>query len=92
MARYTESDQGTQRDRNEDYVYSFKLVDVFGLVVADGLGGHNAGHVASDLAARTFGESFQQLDSGDLDEAYEEAVQYVKDFDVDQLGETEDRQ
>ena len=68
MARYTESDQGKERDRNEDYVYSFKLVDVFGLVVADGLGGHNAGHVASETAARAFGESFQQLNSGDLDE------------------------
>jgi protein phosphatase len=68
MARYTESDQGKQRDRNEDHVYSFKLDDVYGLVVADGLGGHNAGHIASETAARAFGESFQQLNSDDLDE------------------------
>ena len=72
MARYTESDQGKQRDQNEDYVYSFKLDTVFGLVVADGLGGHNAGHIASENAAKTFGESFQQLTSQELDE---EAVQ-----------------
>lgn len=64
MARYTESVRGEQRDRNEDYTYSFKLDDIFGLVVADGLGGHNAGHVASELAAKTFGESFQRLRSG----------------------------
>jgi protein phosphatase len=68
MARYTESDQGKQRDQNEDYVYSFKLDTVFGLVVADGLGGHNAGHIASETAAKTFGESFQQLTSQELDE------------------------
>jgi len=67
MARYTESDQGKQRDRNEDYTYSFKLDDVFGLVVADGLGGHNAGHIASETAVKTFGESFQQLNAGALD-------------------------
>jgi len=67
MTRSTKSHQGRQRDRNEDYGYSFKLDDVFGLVVADGLGGHNAGHVASEVAAKTFGESFQQLNSGDLD-------------------------
>lgn len=67
MARYTESNQGKQRDRNEDYTYSFKLDDVFGLVVADGLGGHNAGHIASELAAKTVGESFQQVNSGTPD-------------------------
>lgn len=64
MTRSIKSDQGRQRDRNEDYGYSFKLDDTFGLVVADGLGGHNAGHVASEVAAKTFGESFQQLNAG----------------------------
>jgi len=91
MARYTESDQGKQRDRNEDYVYSFKLDDVYGLVVADGLGGHNAGHVASELAARTFGESFQQLNSGDLDEeAVRLSFEDAEDAVHEKIGESPD--
>ncbi|QFU84383.1 PP2C family protein-serine/threonine phosphatase [Natronorubrum aibiense] len=68
MARYTESIQGKQRDENEDYTCNYKLDDIFGSVVADGLGGHNAGHVASETAAKTFGKSFQQLNSDNLDE------------------------
>ncbi|WP_226013277.1 protein phosphatase 2C domain-containing protein [Halomicrobium salinisoli] len=64
MARYTQSDRGEQRERNEDHAFSFKLGDVFGVGVADGLGGHAAGQVASELASATFAESFQELYDG----------------------------
>lgn len=67
MSVYTESDQGRQRDRNEDFVHSFEVEEVHGLVVADGLGGHNAGHIASEVAATQFSECFQEKYSGEID-------------------------
>jgi len=55
------SDTGLVRAHNEDAVLVFeaqnqgdKAADVFGLfILADGMGGHQAGEVASSLAART---------------------------------------
>jgi PPM family protein phosphatase len=52
---------GARRDRNEDFCLTFAGVTgghfaslPFGLyIVADGMGGHSDGHVASNLAART---------------------------------------
>ncbi|WP_324665855.1 PP2C family protein-serine/threonine phosphatase [Haloarcula sediminis] len=98
MARYTESIQGRQRERNEDHAYSFKLDDLYGLVVADGLGGHAAGDVASELAARTFGDSIRRLHSGALDaeavrlsfEDADEALhrEMATDADTDGMGST----
>ncbi|WP_225335991.1 protein phosphatase 2C domain-containing protein [Halomicrobium urmianum] len=67
MARYTQSDRGKQREENEDHAFSFRLGDVFGVGVADGLGGHAAGQVASELASTTFAESFQELYDGGVD-------------------------
>ncbi len=51
----TESDVGQVRAGNEDSVYSNPESGVF--VVADGMGGHAAGEVASAIASRTIGDS-----------------------------------
>jgi len=48
------TDKGRTRDRNEDYVWVDDTAGAY--VVADGLGGHAAGDVASRLAATTAGE------------------------------------
>jgi protein phosphatase len=68
MPVYTESDQGKQRDRNEDFVHSFEVDGVQVLMVADGLGGHSAGHIASEMAATQFSECFQKKYSGEISE------------------------
>ena len=51
----TRSDVGRVRDSNEDSVFTNRDSGVF--VVADGMGGHAAGEVASAIASRTIGDS-----------------------------------
>ncbi len=48
------------RDNNEDNLLVIKLPDAHLLAVADGLGGHSAGEVASQMAVDTLREIFEQ--------------------------------
>jgi len=55
------TDVGQRRTRNEDAVGFFEPTDRSGsylLVIADGVGGSNAGEVASQLAVETIGHAF----------------------------------
>lgn len=58
------TDVGLQRDHNED---TFRCLDEYSLyLVADGMGGHNSGEIASAMAAegmRTFFESTEKDDA-----------------------------
>jgi protein phosphatase len=62
------SDVGRERERNEDSFYAIQSVmesdfrkDAFGLfIVADGMGGHQKGEVASSLAARVSANTILQ--------------------------------
>lgn len=58
-----DTDPGCVRPNNED---SFAIEDELGLlVVADGMGGHNSGEVASELATTTIRDFARQLLGGD---------------------------
>ncbi len=48
------SDVGRQRQQNEDYIWVNEQTRLY--IVADGMGGHEAGDVASQLAATTVGQ------------------------------------
>src|SRR5258708_22777510 len=58
------SDGGPQREHNEDSFVVLKEYDVF--VVADGMGGHRAGDVASKIATETISEFFRTTANEDV--------------------------
>src|SRR3954471_24660964 len=58
------SDVGLQREHNEDSYVVLKEYDLF--VVADGMGGHRAGDVASKLATETISEFFRSTANDDV--------------------------
>jgi PPM family protein phosphatase len=58
------SDVGLQREHNEDSYVVLKEFDLF--VVADGMGGHRAGDVASKLATETISEFFKSTANDDV--------------------------
>jgi protein phosphatase len=51
------SDVGQQREHNEDSFCILPEYDLF--IVADGMGGHRAGHIASTMATHTIASFFQ---------------------------------
>ncbi len=58
------TDVGLQREHNEDSFIVLKEYDLF--VVADGMGGHRAGDVASKLATETISEFFRSTANEDV--------------------------
>jgi len=59
-----QTDVGRQRKHNEDHVLLRLEQDLF--VVADGMGGHNAGDVASKLATTSLGNFYEATQAGDV--------------------------
>jgi len=68
------TDIGRVRDRNEDFLAYFDTFNGHVFVVCDGMGGHNAGDVASELAVETVGRVFNQKYYPNPFEALEEAM------------------
>jgi len=61
------TDTGLVRDHNEDNFAFLDLGDMVLFVVADGMGGHDAGEIASDVAVRTVCSEVRKGDGWDLD-------------------------
>ena len=84
------SDVGCRRSRNEDTIGFFPPSDRAGTylaVIADGVGGTNAGDVASQLAVKTIGDGFFAGPAGETTgEALYRCLQAANDAIVDQAA------
>ncbi len=71
------TDSGKVRDHNEDSVIIVRNnSDEYLLLVADGMGGHRAGEIASSIAITHLGKRFKELGSIG---SKEEAINWLKD-------------
>jgi protein phosphatase len=71
---YKISEKGNFREINEDYIgYNFHNESNL-LVVADGMGGHNAGEIASKIAVETIMRHIEQLKEPNVEEELINAV------------------
>lgn len=61
MQLHGRSTVGLVREKNEDAYAIYQSENYIGIIVADGLGGHNHGEVASDLAVKLFKTYFDQI-------------------------------
>lgn len=78
MLTYYQTDTGRVRSHNEDSVTIVKnLTSEYLMIVADGMGGHKAGEVASSLVVTEMGKRFSELSSIGTKE---EAVNWLKEM------------
>ncbi|MCY6372362.1 Stp1/IreP family PP2C-type Ser/Thr phosphatase [Clostridium ganghwense] len=75
------SDKGNIREINEDYLGFYEDHKVKLYVIADGMGGHNAGDVASKVAVESCINYIKQLkEIKDIDKVLREAITYANEI------------
>ena len=82
MQTFYFTDPGKVRDHNEDNVIILNNTNnEFVLAVADGMGGHKAGEIASKIAIDTITNSFEEIESlGKKEDAIEWIRTIVQDI------------
>jgi serine/threonine protein phosphatase PrpC len=71
------TDRGRVRDRNEDFLSYSDTINGHLFVVCDGMGGHNAGDVASELGVNTLKDFLNESYISNPFEALEKAILYA---------------
>lgn len=87
------TDVGQKRTNNQDYVNRYKNragIDL--IVLADGMGGHRAGHIASEMAATDLGISWVDTQIHTLNDVREwfSTVLEEENQKIHELGQTEE--
>lgn len=78
------SDVGQRRKVNEDaagYFESKNNIPI--MMVCDGIGGHNAGEVASSMALMSIGQAWEKMELDDIEEVYQWLIQKIEEVNKD---------
>ncbi|HFI0232330.1 TPA: Stp1/IreP family PP2C-type Ser/Thr phosphatase [Streptococcus suis] len=87
------TDVGQKRSNNQDYINCYKNRAGIDLVVlADGMGGHRAGHIASEMAATDLGAAWVDTQLVTLNDAREWLIAIIdaENQKIHELGQTEE--
>ncbi|HEM3560197.1 Stp1/IreP family PP2C-type Ser/Thr phosphatase [Streptococcus suis] len=87
------TDVGLKRSNNQDYVNRYtNRAGVDLIVLADGMGGHRAGHVASEMTATDLGIAWVDTQLSTLNDVREWMVQFIdqENKKIHELGQTEE--
>ncbi len=92
MKTFSITDIGQRRDMNQDYVYTSEkpvgnLPNLF--IVADGMGGHNAGDYASKYTVETIVDVISKSEQTEPVAIMEEAIQTANRMLIDRANENE---
>ena len=80
------SDVGQRRKVNEDAAGYFESKNHIPLMmVCDGIGGHNAGEIASSMALMSIGQSWEKTNIENMEEAYQWIVHKIEEANDDIL-------
>ena len=72
------SDVGQRRKVNEDAAGYFESKNNIPLMmVCDGIGGHNAGEIASAMALMSIGQAWEKIEFNDIEEVYQWLIQKI---------------
>ncbi|WP_159547787.1 Stp1/IreP family PP2C-type Ser/Thr phosphatase [Streptococcus halichoeri] len=87
------TDIGQKRSNNQDFVNKFDNKKGTTLIVlADGMGGHRAGNIASEMTVTDLGRQWTQNDLSDLNEVKNWLVETIEEENkrIYEMGQTED--
>ena len=100
MRAFSKTDKGKRREMNQDYVYTSegRIGNLPNLcILADGMGGHNAGDYASRYTVETIVDSIEKDEQKEPVSIIEQAIQRANqailekaktDIDLDGMGTT----
>lgn len=88
-----QTDIGLKRSNNQDFINKYtNKSDITLIVLADGMGGHRAGNIASEMAVTDLGRSWVNTDFTELSEIRDwmfEAIE-AENQKIYELGQTDD--
>ncbi|MCQ8267943.1 Stp1/IreP family PP2C-type Ser/Thr phosphatase [Streptococcus suis] len=87
------TDVGLKRSNNQDYVNRYtNRAGIDLIVLADGMGGHRAGHIASEMTATDLGIAWVDTQLSTLNDVREWMVQFIdqENKKIHELGQTEE--